>query len=215
MIRLHKGVCPAILENNAAAWTAKLLAAFASGSVPTKAERGRYNEATIKAALVQETHGKCAYCESKLLHIAYGDIEHIMPKAPNPNHWFDWNNLTLACDRCNTNKGEHTDVLDPYEVDPSEHLWFVGVFVFAKPGSDVGELTERRLDLNRDDLLERRKERLGRLRILLDRIRRIQNDEVREALTGDVLEEVSDDKEYAAMAREVLRSARANGILPA
>lgn len=215
MIQLQKGPCPAVLQHNAAAWTAALVAAVEAGRSPTKTERGRYNDATIKAALISETHGKCAYCESKLRHIAYGDIEHIVPKSKDTNHWFDWANLTLACDRCNTNKGEYTDVLDPYETEPDVHLWFVGAFVFGRPGSDVGVLAERRLDLNRDDLLERRKERLTGLLIQLDRINRVQNEAVRKVLKDDFLEEIKDDKEYAAMAREIVRNAQARGILPA
>jgi 5-methylcytosine-specific restriction endonuclease McrA len=214
MIKLQKGPCPVILQNNRAGWTAALIAAIAAGRSPTKTERGRYNEASIKASLVSETHSKCAYCESKLRHVAYGDTEHIAPKSADPNHWFDWSNLTLACDRCNTNKGEHTDVIDPYVVDPEDYLWFAGALVFGRPGSDDGMLSERRLKLNRDDLLERRSERLKGLVIQLDRISRVQNPAVRDALKSDFLEETTDDKEYAAMAREIVRNARSKGILP-
>ena len=36
-----------------------------------------------ESAPIDETHGKCAYCESKIKHIDYGDIEHILPKNKN------------------------------------------------------------------------------------------------------------------------------------
>ena len=60
------------------------------GETPTETERRRYNHAEIKSALIAETHGKCAYCESKIRHVSYGDIEHVMPKVNDPTRWFEW-----------------------------------------------------------------------------------------------------------------------------
>lgn len=214
MIHLAKAQCPPVLQLNAAAWTQALLDAEAQGREPTKAEKSKYNEPTIKAALLGETNGKCAYCESKLRHIAYGDIEHILPKSSDKTRWFNWENLTVACDRCNTNKGEHEDVIDPYLVDPETHLIFMGALAFPRPGDDLAFTTERRLELNRDDLCERRSERLKSLIGMLDRIARVADQNVKEALMADFLEEGEANKEYAAMAREVIRLARAKGVLP-
>ena len=77
---------------------------------------------------------------------------------------FEWSNLTLACDICNTNKGthfgNHEDLVDPYAGEPSVHLIFLGAMVLAKPGSGPGLATESTLQLNRLELLERRRDRL-------------------------------------------------------
>ena len=35
----------------------------------------------VKDALIGMQHGKCAFCESRITHIAYGDVEHFRPKA--------------------------------------------------------------------------------------------------------------------------------------
>lgn len=77
MISIKKGAKPQVLTDQGDAWTAELLAILARGDQPASYQTGRYNRPEIKQALRQETHGKCAYCESKYGHVAYGDIEHI------------------------------------------------------------------------------------------------------------------------------------------
>ena len=145
MIKLEKGDEPVVLAENARRWTRAVVDKMAAGETPTRTEKKRYNHPDIKRALVAETHNKCAYCESKLRHVAYGDIEHIVPKSKNPAKWFSWNNLTLACDVCNTKKG-HSPVdsetfIDPYAVDPEEKFWQVGPIVYPRPGCDAAALT--------------------------------------------------------------------------
>ena len=214
MISITKGAIPAVLAANAAAWTANLIGKLNNGPPPTKTDKGRYNHEEIKAALLQETRGKCAYCESKLRHVTYGDIEHVVPKSTDPNLWFEWQNLTIACDVCNTNKGSHDGLIDPYTVDPSVHLWVIGEFVWPAPGSDLGIVAERTLGLNRADLLDRRRDRLKDLIALLGVIARVQDPQAKKVLQGDFLQEIESDKEYAALAREVHRRAQAEGTLP-
>lgn len=63
-----------------------------------------YKDARIKATLVSAFKGKCAFCDSSLRHISYGDIEHFRPKSV---YWWlaaDWKNFLLACPRCNSFK---------------------------------------------------------------------------------------------------------------
>nr|WP_239015299.1 AAA family ATPase [Archangium violaceum] len=61
-----------------------------------------------------EARGKCAFCESQLAHISYGDVEHFRPKAGwrqeeggplgRPGYYwlaYEWTNLFLACTLCN------------------------------------------------------------------------------------------------------------------
>ncbi|WP_308911500.1 HNH endonuclease [Pseudokordiimonas caeni] len=205
MISLHKGPVPNILQINAEAWTQAVVAKVAAGIEITAAEKGRYRHQEIKTALLAETHDKCAYCESKVRHIAYGDIEHIVPKSNVPERWFDWTNLTIACDICNTRKsdfhGGADTFIDPYLMDPTEHLRFIGPLVIAAPGSNPGAATERILDLNRAALVERRTEKVRNIIRHLDVIARTPDADVKELLLNDFQNELSDEREYAAVAR--------------
>lgn len=136
MIKLSKLDEPDVLFNNSATWTQVLLNKEAAGKKPTASEKSRYRHPEIKAVLVKETGGKCAYCESKLLHIHHGDVEHIYPKSLDVRKTFEWRNLTLACEKCNQNKSNKDplleQIIDPYEDDPEYHLVFVGALIFPR-----------------------------------------------------------------------------------
>lgn len=70
-----------------------------------------YKDSRIKVSLVKAFHGKCAFCDSSLRHISYGDIEHFRPKS---KYWWlasEWKNLLLACPRCNTSKRDKFPLL--------------------------------------------------------------------------------------------------------
>ncbi|WIW43863.2 HNH endonuclease [Bradyrhizobium sp. 62B] len=182
---------------------------IAAGDQPTKTEKSRYRHPQIKAVLVNETHGKCAYCESKLLHIHHGDVEHIYPKSLDPARTLEWENLTLACEVCNQNKSDHDPflkhVIDPYNVDPAQHLLFTGSLIFPR-GTVEGESTRTLLDLNRGELAERRKEHLEKIMSIVGTIMR--NDlpiAVRRALFGDLAQkEAGPSGAYSAMTKAVI-----------
>ena len=212
MIKLEKGVEPAVLARNAVQWTSVVIARLNAGEAPTKAEKSRYNHTDIKQALLKETRRKCAYCESKFRHIAYGDIEHVVPKSGDPTKWFSWQNLTVACDICNTNKSnapvDGDSFIDPYGVDPEEHFWQMGSMVYARPGCNAAALTERLLDLNRPDLVERRFERLSSLLKILDSIERCDNPDLKGLLWEEFKAESQSKSEYAALSRSLVELAR-------
>lgn len=173
MIKLHKGDKPQILLNNGEAWTNILLSKKADGKIPTDTEKTRYRHAQIKDALVSETSGKCAYCESKLLHIHHGDVEHIMPKSLDLSKILEWENLTLACEMCNQNKSNldpnAAHIIDPYADEPETHLAFTGSLVLSK-GTEKGTCSRTILDLNRGELTERRKDKLDGLISIMETI---------------------------------------------
>jgi uncharacterized protein (TIGR02646 family) len=72
-----------------------------------------YGDKEVKSQLIKDQHGKCCFCESKLLHITAGDVEHFHPKMEARFQdksdkqlgyfWlaYNWDNLMLACERCN------------------------------------------------------------------------------------------------------------------
>lgn len=85
---------------------------YAAGSTESfnfRAYKGDDVVATLKSAF----NGKCAYCESKILHVAPPDIEHFRPKGEvaeddtHPGYWWlasDWENLLLSCRDCNASR---------------------------------------------------------------------------------------------------------------
>ena len=132
-----------------------------------------YRHPEIKQPLMAETYEKCAYCESKITHVYYGDVEHILPKAVVPERMFDYDNLTIACAVCNGSKGAYYDadqpLLDPYLEDPATHMLALGDLVWHRPGDRTADRTVRLLDLNRPELRERRMERLESVAHLADK----------------------------------------------
>lgn len=163
MIKLSKIEIPKVLKDNAANWHKALVIKILSSTKPTDTEKTRYRHPEIKATLIKETNGKCAYCESKILHTQHGDVEHIYPKSLDPELTFEWTNLTLACEICNQNKSNKdpylAHIIDPYLIDPLEHLGFAGTVMYSKSDT-YGKNTKVLLDLNRAELCEMRREKL-------------------------------------------------------
>jgi uncharacterized protein (TIGR02646 family) len=199
-----------VLTLNAAPWTKALEDSIRLEGKASKSVKSKYNNAQIKSALVSETHGKCAYCETKILHTQYGDIEHFVPKSLQPSKAFEWDNLTLACKVCNTLKSDRdpsaNDIIDPYNQDPECHLDFCGAVLFAK-NSKRGHETKAKLSLNRAELCERRKEALERLLSLVENaVFDHLTLSARKAIYDDfVRTELADDAQFAAMARALHR----------
>lgn len=210
MIKLEKTTKPDVLTTNAEEWTRNVLGKIAAGNKLTSTDDARYRHPEIKAALVAETHGKCAYCESKLKHIHHGDVEHIKPKSLDPAMRYEWSNLTLACEICNQNKSDRDPkvehILDPYLIDPVDHLTFVGSFVFSL-GTNYGKNTEVLLDLNRVALLERRKSRLENVMAIYETVLKAELPlQTRKIIYQNLLtNDAGMDSEYAGMLRCVVQ----------
>ena len=209
MIKIFKAAKPDVLAKNAEEWTKIVLGKIELGEKLTSTDDARYRHAEIKKALVAETHGKCAYCESKLKHIHHGDVEHIAPKSLEPAKRYDWNNLTLACEICNQNKSDRDPsvehIIDPYITDPAEHLTFLGSLIFPL-GTNMGKNTVTLLGLNRVALLERRKSRLEQIMSIYETI--LRGDlpiETRKIIYRDLLlNDATAGSEYSAMIRAVV-----------
>lgn len=107
-----------------------------------------YGAKSVKKALVKAQHQKCCFCESKVTHIAYGDVEHFRPKGGfrqdkddalgKPGYYwlaYKWGNLFFSCQICNQRfkgnlfplsnavhraRSHHDDVAqeDPLFIDP-------------------------------------------------------------------------------------------------
>ncbi len=122
MIRIKRPArAPAILRTRGAAITKQQCkeydddpGAYNDGKKSFTFDPGIYGHKTVKGALKKAQHGKCAFCESKVSHIAYGDVEHFRPKAGyqrdprgrliRPGYYwlaYEWSNLLFCCQLCN------------------------------------------------------------------------------------------------------------------
>ncbi len=98
-------------------------------------DSGVYGARSVKNALRKAQHDKCAFCESKVSHIAYGDVEHFRPKAgyrQRPDgplvrpgyYWlaYEWSNLFFCCPLCNQRfKRNHFPLTDDTRRAISHH----------------------------------------------------------------------------------------------
>jgi uncharacterized protein (TIGR02646 family) len=86
---------------------------FESGSIRSRQWRFQfkvYQHREVRTALIELFHGKCAYCESKIISVSPVDIEMFRPKSgvverpEHPGYWWlamVWENLLPSCAICN------------------------------------------------------------------------------------------------------------------
>ncbi|OWP62688.1 HNH endonuclease [Hymenobacter amundsenii] len=201
MINLTKGLKPLILQNHANQWTNEALIFFNAGNRIPDAIINKYNHPNVKKALIEETNGKCAYCESFILDVDYGDIEHIIPKRKNPLTAFEWDNLTLSCSVCNNNKGDYfeqpTLLLNPYVDNINKHLKVFATLVMHVNGSTKGEFTHKLLKLNRAPLPEKRREAIDSFQNLIDKYYRENHLLLKDILKDEILSMIQPEKEHS------------------
>ncbi len=130
----------------------------------------------IHAALLSSSSSKCAFCESELqVSASYMEIEHFKLKEVFPDQVVEWNNLLPSCKRCNTTKGrmnaETTPIINPFEIDPREHLTQQACRVYFK--TPLGESTRDELNLNDGKL---QKPRANAWNYVVDKIEEIHRD---------------------------------------
>ena len=174
-----------------------------------------YKHPDNKKALIAANYKKCMYCESKITHTEYGDIEHIKPKQKYPHLKFEWSNLGYSCTICNRkykkNKfNEDFPYIDPYMENPSEFLVFYGSFIFQKNGSERGELTVNDIGLNRPELIERRFEKSKAIIKSINSCFRTKNIELRNYALNELKNEAKADMEYSLCIETLLKI---NGII--
>ncbi|HEV2754156.1 MAG TPA: HNH endonuclease [Actinomycetota bacterium] len=202
---LSKEPVPTILVDEGDRLRAEYEAAQSSGSdLPMP-----WRHPDIVSALERETLSKCAYCEAIIADVSYPHVEHILPKAARPDLVVDWNNLTLACPACNTNKGDYyradAPLVHPYEDPVTKHILFRGPAVFAPLESEIGERTIQRLRLMRAPLLM---ERMKRIDAVYQRLIRWNdaNEPDKSVLAELVKDAVDDAAEFAQCLRTFVSS---------
>ena len=207
MIQVDREIEPDILVANREVWTAE----YVNWSKdPVEREPQRYRHPDIRSKLEAETHSKCAYCEGKISDVAYTHIEHKLPKRKHPTLVCDWGNLTIACQRCNTNKGQYDEpncpLLDPHVDDVAKEVAFAGPMALPR-GSARASATINRLKLNRTELVFARIEVLKKLDLLLDLVERAANEPAaRFALWLDINDMTAAAGEFASPCRQFLEA---------
>ncbi len=119
MIQIRKkaaSAVPEILNKKGKDAAAALIDRYNKGERAFKSEdfdSNIYGHVDVKAALIAIQDDKCCFCESKIRHISFGDVEHFRPKAGwiqaneplnKPGYYwlaYDWSNLFLSCQICN------------------------------------------------------------------------------------------------------------------
>jgi uncharacterized protein (TIGR02646 family) len=191
MIFVNRTAKPKILENNAANWTKDYLDARAAVAADpstvnkdiASAIEKRYNKTEVKDALKGMFKHKCAFCESKITHVDYGQIEHFKPKSVYPDLCFEWNNFLLSCSICNgkSNKGDKFPLeakggpfINPTVENPDDFFRFEYDNVLNKfivfPKNERAKTMLGIIKLNREELLEHRTEVLLKILYYVDNI---------------------------------------------
>jgi uncharacterized protein (TIGR02646 family) len=105
---------PPILRERGKLATEANQQAFEGGQREFDFDSTLYGAKSVKRALIKAQEGKCAFCESRVGHIAHGDVEHFRPKGgfrqgdddplEQPGYFwlaYVWENLFFACQLCN------------------------------------------------------------------------------------------------------------------
>lgn len=162
-----------------------------------------------KKALEDASFGKCIYCESKVTHIYFGDVEHLKPKATYPALEFEWSNLGFVCSKCNNTKSnkfdEATPYINPYEEDPENEIVCWGSILRPKNGSERGEITIRDLGLNRPELIEKRDAQIRNVEKAITACMRSSNQSLKEDALKELASECNPDKEYSLSTKTLFR----------
>lgn len=202
MRRLTKSAKPQALVNNEARWTSEFPSAQTNSAAAT-----RYQHKDIRDALNAECSGKCAYCEGVVDHVSFTHIEHILPKSKKPDLVVAWENLTLACPRCNIHKGEYMDssdpLLNPYEDDVESELLFN--LATPVPVSSAATTTVRVLQLDRPGLVFQRYRLIASIMELLRSAKIDQVAASRQRTLGLILAHLSNHAEYISAVRAFLQ----------
>ncbi|MBU8899357.1 hypothetical protein DRW03_10120 [Corallococcus sp. H22C18031201] len=165
-----------------------------------------YAPPAVKEQLVTCHHGKCAYCETRIIHNHYGDVEHFRPKKgvtfydktgkmatiPDAYFWraFDLANLFLSCGVCNEQYKKNYFGLLPDLTPTDAERTYVGVGPLQKK-----PIAERRQSPAHPNLVEHA--------VLIDpglddpRLLLYFNPETGEALPSPHIQLVGGDKDLA------------------
>lgn len=238
MIAITKGNSPTILTRKGLTLTDNLKLAFEKGLRKFEFNSAVYGGKTVKNALMKIQHDKCCFCESSL-HAQHGDVEHFRPKggwrqeekdklSEVGYYWlaYDWDNLFLACQKCNQtfkknffpleNPNDralnHTHditkelhlIINPSIDNPQDHLLFKKEIITSKTAK--GEETIKRTAIDQELFEEDRRSKLELVARLIDVLKlldyHIIDTPKRIEIIQTIKENVNPRKPYYAMLRD-------------
>ena len=237
----HTMPIPAVLTTQGLAATTALCTLFTEGNTNFEFDNKIYGHGDVKNLLRMVQNGKCCFCEAKIAHVSYGDVEHYRPKAGwiqndeklnRPGYYwlaYDWDNLFLSCEICNQRhkknyfplsdnnkraisheyalKDESPIFIKPDTEDPEKFIEFKEEIPFPVDSNPRGIQTIEKLGLDRESLNERRREKLGLIRMLYDLAIDIPTTtaEIRQRAVNQIRkiasEFTADNAEYSSMFR--------------
>lgn len=178
--------------------------------------QGNYKHPINKAALIAASFDKCMYCESKISHVYFGDVEHIKPKGKFSELEFDWDNLGYVCARCNSVKKDKYNasnpIINPYNENPEDHIIALGAVIAVKNNSGKGKVTIQEstgVHLNRPGLIERRLEKMKNIEMIIDICSHLEESNYKISILNELKKEGDINKEYSLCVKYLLK---ANGI---
>lgn len=162
-------------------------------------------------ALKEMYLGCCAYCEGIIGTTSYNQIEHFKPKSKFPELCYEYDNLHLACQICNSNKGDKysEDYIDPSIDEPTEHIMYRGWEAVGK--DDIGKKMIDVVKLNSDTRISYRKkccnEYKKRILVILDSLKGITkiNNEIKTIIIAsldDIYKAMEHGSQYCSMVRD-------------
>ena len=152
MIKLNRGVCPEALTDEVCSELTKLYAENKNKDVWNSPKI----KDSLKKALLEMSHDKCAYCECRLgIESKDVTIDHFLPKSLNGDKVVEWENLFPSCLRCNRSKNAAEDIIvNPCEDEPGKYLALYKRNPFRLKGIDeegIGKKTIDIVDLNNSE----------------------------------------------------------------
>jgi hypothetical protein len=86
----------------------------------------------------------CAYT-GEWIPATSASVDHFIPKAKEPQLAYEWDNYRLTTGVMNNNKGDQTDIIDPFDVQAG---WFVLVLpgCYIKPSATLGKSDSEKVD---------------------------------------------------------------------
>jgi hypothetical protein len=123
----------------------------------------------------------------------------------------EWTNLGFVCALCNNTKRDYYEpnepLVDPYQDEPDVSVEFAGPLCMSRRGDPKGRRTIEHLGLNRDQLNDRRRERLLALKALIESWAALlpSSPATAETFRREALRFAEAEAEYSAACRDFLR----------
>lgn len=156
--------------------------------------------------------GCCAYCEGRYKETSYPQIDHFKPKSLYPELMFEYNNMNLACQKCNNAKSNKYDekLINPTIDEPDEHLRYKAYMMCSL--DEKGRTTIDILHLNSNESIIEKKKMYNsinnRLKLISELIEEVERDnknitqpfiELLSQTVDDMETRFEEDYEYSTM----------------